>query len=624
MPVLRPLLAALALVLSAVPAVRAAEAADIERYLQMRSAGGPTFSPDGSEIAFLTSITGTAQVWRIPATGGWPEQWTFFRDRVSFVRWSPTDPAVLLLGKDTGGNERTQFYLLARGGRDVIPLTDRPDSIFSFGDWSADGSKISYASNKRDARFFDVYVFDLKAGRETCVLKHDGTNYAGDFSPDGKRLIVQRVHTPSDVELLVVDLATGKTDNVTPARPAKYRAAQWTPDGKTIALITDAGRDFLGAALLDPATKEPAWWVAPEQDLENLVVRPRGGLSAMVRNVDGYSRLTLVGAPGSPAAAEIKLPFAGVISSLTFSPDGLKLAVVLHGPNQTGDIWTCDLRTRAFTRLTHSSMAGLSPDDLVVPELIKYKTFDGLQVPAFFYLPPGAKRDGSLPVVIQIHGGPESQVRPTLSPVVQYLVNRGYAVLEPNVRGSSGYGKKYEHLDDVRKRMDSVRDIKAAADWLKAGGYAHPKRIACMGGSYGGFMVLASVTTFPDEWAAGVDFFGIADFESFLRNTGPYRRKLREAEYGSIENDAAFFRAISPLHKADRITAPLMVIQGVNDPRVPQIESDQIVAALRKRNRPVEYLLFPDEGHGLAKLPNRIRAYRAVAEFLDKHVKGRM
>src|SRR5581483_4056855 len=254
----------------------------------------------------------------------------------------------------------------------------------------------------------------------------------------------------------------------------------------------------------------------------------------------------------------------------------------------------------------------------VAPSLVHYPSFDERKIPAFLYLP--RVQQSNLPVIIDVHGGPEGQTRPSFYPVTQYLINRGYGVLAPNVRGSTGYGYEYQSLDDVRKRMDSVADLKYAALWLAEKGIADPQRIAVMGGSYGGFMVLAAITTYPDLWAAAVDIVGIANFVTFLKNTGPWRRKLREAEYGSLEQDREFLEEISPIHHVDRITSPLMVIHGANDPRVPVGEAEQIVAGLRERGRPVAYLRFEDEGHGLVKLPNRIRAYTEVAAFLDRYL----
>lgn len=263
--------------------------------------------------------------------------------------------------------------------------------------------------------------------------------------------------------------------------------------------------------------------------------------------------------------------------------------------------------------------ADLGPASLSSPELVRYPSFDGLSVPAFLFH-PSARADRPAPTLFFVHGGPESQLRPSFNPVIQYFAQRGFLVVAPNVRGSTGYGKRYSHLDDVDKRLDSVRDLAAGAEWLAAQGLADPHRIAVMGGSYGGYLVLAALTERPDLWAAGVDIVGIANFVTFLERTGPWRRRHREAEYGSLERDRALLERLSPLRQVDRIAAPLLVIHGANDPRVPIHEAEQLVASLRQRGQPVEYLRFEDEGHGLVKLDNRLAAYPRMADFLERHL----
>lgn len=602
------------------PKPAAAPGPDIGRFLQFRSATGPTVSPDGREVAFLTDLTGSRQVWVVPSSGGYPEQWTFFPDRVSFVRWSPTDPDTLLVGKDTDGNERTQLFLLSRGGRRITPLTDRPEAIFRFGHFSDDGTLIGYASNKRDPKHFDVYVLDLRLRVEKLVHRGEGSHSAGRFSPDSRRMIVERTNGGGDDQILIVDLATGRAEEVTPVRPARYESVHWSADGRSLTLLTDAGTDFIGRRELSLSDRTLSPAGTGRNDAEFLVRDPDGGTELVAYNCGGYSQVRLQAGPWA-AAGTLTLPAHAVVSGASAKRN--RIALAISAPNRPTDVWMYDAAADELLQLTKSSTAGLAPEELSVPRTVTIRSFDGLEFPAFLHLPAGANKDGSLPVVIDIHGGPESQRRPYLSPFTQYLVARGFAVLEPNVRGSTGYGKAYEKLDNVRRRLDSVRDVKAALDWLKASGWVHPKRIAVMGGSYGGYMTLAAITEYPGEWAAAIELFGISDFEAFLRNTGAYRRHLREAEYGSLEKDLDFLRSVSPIRKVNRIVTPLMVIQGANDPRVPQSESDAIVSRLRGLGRPVDYLLFPDEGHGIAKMPNRIRAYRAMADFLEKHVKNR-
>jgi len=306
---------------------------------------------------------------------------------------------------------------------------------------------------------------------------------------------------------------------------------------------------------------------------------------------------------------------AGIAGGFAYAPDSGHVSFTLTAPDRNPDVWVLDLRASegGLRRVTRSATAGIPPATFRRPKVVRYEASDGLTIPGLLYEP----EESNAPVVVNVHGGPEGQSRPGFGAVSQYLLGRGYATFLPNVRGSTGYGKRYTHLDDVRLRMDSVRDLADAAAWLRGRGH---ERIAVMGGSYGGFMVLAAMTEYPELWSAGVDIVGIANFVTFLENTGSYRRALREPEYGSLEKDQEFLQSISPIHKADRIAAPLMVIHGKNDPRVPVGEAEQIVDLVRKTGGEVEYLLYEDEGHGLAKLANRLDAYPKIADFLDDHL----
>jgi len=642
--------------------VQNADKFHFSRYLNIRAAYGPSFSPDGQHIAFLTNITGVPQVWRIAVGGGWPDQLTFFGDRCGFVAYSPTDDQ-MVFGLDAGGNERQQLFLLSLsdGGQVIRPLTDEPEAIHSFGGWSHDGKRIAWTANRREARHFDVYVQDVASTEATCVWQAEGMNQVAGWSPDDRQLVVVRAQSSFDQDLYLLDLPSGAVHHLTPHEgQVRYGSVTWADDGRGLYLVSDRGREFLALAHLDLAGESgddghaplrflvtpnhdssrrpaksaaypPDVTVRQEQsgadwDVETLALSPDGHRLAYLTNVEGYSYLTALDVA---ASRSLPLPVlsSGVLDPpflyrwgrrLAFSPDGRKLAFAFSSPRHNPDVWVVDLETGTATQITHSSRAGIRQDSFAEPELVRYRSFDGLEIPAFLYLPPGAARDDRLPVVVEVHGGPEAQRRAEFNPLYQYFASRGYAVLAPNVRGSTGYGLTYTHLDDVERRMDSVADLAHGARWLAERGIADPRRIAVMGGSYGGFMVLAALTTYPELWAACVDIVGIANFVSFLENTGPWRRHLREAEYGSLAHDRAFLQSISPIHHVDKIKAPLMVIHGANDPRVPIGEAEQIVEALRARSVPVEYLRYEDEGHGLVKLKNRLDAYPKVADFLDR------
>ncbi|HEX8888685.1 MAG TPA: S9 family peptidase [Pyrinomonadaceae bacterium] len=624
----------------------------IERYLNIRSATSPTLSPNGDRVAFLANITGTPQVWMVDAQGGWPEQMTFYSDRVDFVRWSP-DGTGLIFAKSKGGDENAQLFWLSPDGSEIKALTSDSTIRYNFGGWSHDSKKISYSSNKRNKDFFDVYVMDVATGREELVYQQDGSNNPVNWSFDNRYLIVshENEELSLDNDLYLVDTQTKQATLLTRHEgAAEFGSVHFTPDGHSIFLGTNDKREFYSLAQMNLATKKIDILDNTEWDLDLTQMSDDGSLFAYTIGRDGFSELYIrrLDTDGKPLItvmgkrdAPVQLPGKGVIGGLQFSKDNSKLAITFNGARYNSDIWLYDLKTRRLSQVTHSSTAGIPRDSFVEPQLIHYKTFDGREIPAWYYRPQtvegraqrrqitftsgpnsiGGNSSSNLPVIVSVHGGPEGQEQPMFSGIYQYFLSRGYAILAPNVRGSTGYGKTYTHLDDVRKREDSVKDLAAAVEWLKTEGGADPRHIAVMGGSYGGYMTLAAVTLYPDLWAAAVDTVGIANFESFLKNTSGYRRKLREVEYGSLEHDLDFLRAISPIAKVDRVKTPLMIIAGKNDPRVPYTEAEQMVKALRDRNSVIEYKLFEDEGHGVAKLSNRLIVYPLMADFLDRYMK---
>jgi dipeptidyl aminopeptidase/acylaminoacyl peptidase len=584
---------------------------EFARYLKIRGAWGASWSPDARRVSFLTEITGVPQVWEVPVEGpSWPEQLTFYEERVSQAEYSPTQNR-LLFGMDAGGNERTQLFLLEGG--EVTDLTRAPRAIHYFGGSSPDGERIAYTATRRNGTDFDVFVQELDGDPE-MVWEVSGFHTLSDWAPDGSSLVVSRHRSNLDNDLYRLDLSSGEATLLTPHEgEARFYGARVTPDGGSAYLATDRDGDFMRLARLDLSTLDLEYLTPDDRDVETVALSRDGRYLLASRNVEGYSDLMLFSGEGR-RMPDPGLP-EGIFGGFEFSPDSNRLAFTLVGPTRNADVWVLDLPDAEPRRVTRSSTAGIPRRTFRRPHLARYPTFDGREIPALFYEPEGA--NAPAPVVVNVHGGPESQSRPAFAPVTQYLLHRGYAVFFPNVRGSTGYGKAYTHLDDVELRVDSVRDLAHAAHWLRERGYG---RIAVMGGSYGGFMVLAALTEYPDLWTAGVDIVGIANLVTFLENTGSYRRALREAEYGSLGSDRAFLESISPIHKAHRIRAPLMVIHGKNDPRVPVGEAEQIVERVRESGGTVGYLLYEDEGHGLAKLKNRLDAYPKIAAFLDEHL----
>ena len=596
---------------------------DIERYLHIRSAYGASFAPDGGRLSFLMDTTGVPQVWTVDGPGHWPEQRTFYDERVTFASWSPENPE-LVFGMDKGGNEREQLFRLEPDTGVVENLTEHPDAKHRWGGWSHDGSRFAFTSNRRDNAVFDVYVQSRTGVGNDATLVHEGDGWltVGGWSPDDSKLIVEEAYSNFDQDVYVLDLITNELTHVTPHEgTVRFQSASWGPDGDNIYLVTDRDSDTLELVRYNLETEEFTLVESGgDYEIEGVNVDHESRRLVYARNVDGYTELTfgeLRSADEIATFPEPDLP-KGVAGGVSFSPDGSHAALTVTASADTANVYVVELTTGAAERWTLAATAGIPRDTFVPPELVHYPTFDGRDIPAFFTLPEESP-EGETPVIVDIHGGPESQRRPSFSAVKQYFLSRGYAYFEPNVRGSAGYGKAYGHLDDVENRMDSVADIEAAVEWLHDHPAVDPDKIVAMGGSYGGFMVLASMTEYPDLWAAGIDIVGIANFVTFLENTGEWRRELREAEYGSLEDDREFLESISPLNNVEKIRAPLFVLHGENDPRVPVSEAHQLVEEARKHAH-VRELIFDDEGHGFSKLENRIDAYTQIAEFLDEYV----
>ncbi|MFC7075674.1 S9 family peptidase [Haloarcula halophila] len=591
---------------------------DLERYLNVHSAYGASLGPDG-QLSFLMDTTGVAQVWTLDEPCGWPDQRTFADEPVSFVDYSPTRPE-LVFGMDRGGNERLQLYRLDEDGR-VTNLTERPDAKHRWGGWHPDGDRFAFASNRRDEAVFDVYVQEREGDAE-LVYEGDGWFSVGGWSPDGEKLVVSEAHSSFDQDVSVLDVDSGELDHLTPHEGSvRYTSVSWGPDGEALYLVTDEGSDTLSLARLRLDGTLETVRDGGEWNIDGVALDRESGRLVYSRNVDGYTELTVGELTGPTAIEEFPAPDlpGGLAGGVSWGPDAERFALGVTGRRQNTNVFVVETETGESERWTRASTAGIPPETFIEPEVVRFESFDGREIPALFSLPADPPA-GETPVIVDIHGGPESQRRPSFSGLTQYFLSRGYAVFEPNVRGSTGYGKAYTHLDDVEKRLDSVRDLRAGVEWLHDRPAVDPDRIVAMGGSYGGFMVLSALTEYPDLWAAGVDVVGIANFVTFLENTGDWRRSLREAEYGSLAEDREFLESISPINNVDRIAAPLFVLHGANDPRVPVGEAEQIAEHAREQGVPVEKLVFDDEGHGISKRENRIEAYSRVVDFLDEHV----
>ncbi|MBI3664701.1 MAG: S9 family peptidase [Acidobacteria bacterium] len=600
--------------LSCVLLAPAALADDLETSVAMMakigSCGSPTFSPDGQRLAFVSNLSGNRQVWTVATTGGWPTMVTALDDPVGFVTWSP-DGQWLAFSVHPGGGMNAQVYLVRPDGTGLRRLTDGGKETNGLSGWSHDGKLLGWTSNRRDPRAIDAYIYDLGSSQSRLVAKNPGIGDLADISRDHQRAILERMENRSDNNLFLLDLAGGKETLLTPHQPpGSFGGGAFSPDGSTIYLTSNKDRDLVAFArvrLGPDGAPGPIEVIAGRDDaeLEEFEVTEDGRTAALLWNVAGHSELAFLDLATRKPTAGPKLPVE-LAYSLTFSKDGRYLAMTASGATAPFDAWVFDRTASRFQQVTHSPHAGVNLDSLVRPELVRFTAHDGLPLSGWLYRPRGTSGPG--PTVLSFHGGPEGQEQPDFDSTYQALLSRGIAVFAPNVRGSSGFGKKYVNLDNGALRFNAVKDIQSSVDYVAKAGVADPKRIGIMGGSYGGYMVMAGLTEFPDLFAAGADLFGIVNFETFFAHTEPWMATISKVEYGDPDAQLDLLRRLSPIHKVDRVRAPTIVLHGANDTNVPVVEAEQVVNSLQKRSIPVEYVLFPDEGHGFNKTPNRVRS----------------
>ena len=607
------LLAAL-LLLPASPARSASDT--LAAYIDIAEQSGPAVNADGSHVAFWGDARNTAQIFWMMAGGSFPIQLTF-GSQPDYISASPKDPNLLLVAGDRDGSEIATLYLIRTDtGATQNLLDDGPRVRHPYAVFSPDGQYVAFSSNKRVANTFDVWRVRLADRREDLVFQAEPGTIARPeaFSSDDRRLLVTRLTSNFNSDLYEADLQSGRSTMLTAHQgDAFYKTARYGKDGHTIYVITDKGRQYRGIARID---ERGTTFLTPDTfDVDEFALRPHANDVLFVRNDGGFGRLAFL--RHASGYTDVAMP-PGVASDISVDPLGRYAAFSFQGPTHPGEVWKLDFASWRASELTHATLNGLERRSFVDPQLVTYKSFDGRDIPAFYWR--ATTCGGKCPVTIDIHGGPEDQTRAWFDPQVQYLVSHGMSVLQPNVRGSTGYGRTYLHLADVRRREDSVADLNAAHAWLTSYGNADPHRVVLMGASYGGYMTLAGLIDYPDDWAAGVDIYGPTNFVTFLENTAPYRRANREAVYGSLEHDRDFLESISPINHVDKIRAPVMIFAGQNDPRVPVEQSQSFADALKARNIPVTLTIFSNEGHGVSHKDNLLRLYGDVDTFYNAYL----
>lgn len=602
-----------------VPEIPADVREAVQRYQNSRAASFEAWLPDGSML-ITTRFGATQQLHRVAMPGGARTQVTFGSEPIAGAKVIPgTDRFIVT--RDNGGDEWFQLYARGLAGT-AVQLTEagtrNQSPVFS-----KDGSMVAWARATKGSAAYTLLAVDPRAGGALRTLYQDpGSVDPADISADKARLIFVKSLSNREDQLFELDIATGKATRIAPrADPAIYREPRYLPDGKRLIAISDRGSDTRQLVEIDLATgAQTVLTPGLKWDVESYDLSDDGRVLAYAINEDGFSRVVVQDRVTRRALPQPELP-RGVVDALKFSPDGSRLAIALTSATSAGDVWSWDVTGAKLTRWTFSEHGELDPATLAEPELIRFKSFDGLSVPAFVYRPRGIPAGTRTPVIIDIHGGPEAQTRPIWNYGAQYFADVLKAtVILPNVRGSDGYGRRYLNLDNAEKREDSVKDIGALLDWIATQPGLDPKKVAVYGQSYGGYMSLAVMTHYSDRLVGGVERYGISDWTSFLRNTEAYRRDNRRAEYGDERDPKmqAVFARISPMANIAKIKKPMLVMQGANDPRVPQSESDQVVAKLRAGGNETWYVLFADEGHGFQKKPNNDLRREVETVFLRR------
>lgn len=617
-----PLLLFVLTLSSAPPAVAGTEIADsVAKLARIGSCFSPSFSPDGEALAFVSDMSGQPQVWAVRAGGGWPHQLTAFDDTISRAEWSP-DGEWLAVSAAPGGGMNAQVYLVYRDGLTVRRITAGGQETNSLGPWSWDGKRLALSSNVDQPGGMAAYLYDLEDESLHLAGGGQGITRVADLSRDGRYALLDRLVGRGSNDLYLLDLESGAEALLTAHEGPGSFNGRFATDGKSVLLGTNKDRDRIAFARLllsfEPLGAGETEILAARDDaeLEGLAVSPSGELAVLVWNEAGRSRLELYHlGDGQRQPLDIGVDLIG---GLSFSRDGNRLAFVGRGATLPTNVYGLDLGSGRHVQLTDCPRPGVDLGRLVRPELVQYKAHDGLDLSGWLYRPPGVEEPA--PYVLSFHGGPEGQERPTLRPVYQALLAQGIGVFAPNIRGSSGFGKRFVNLDNRELRFDANRDLESSALFLVEKGIADRQRLGIMGGSYGGYAVMAAITDYPELFAAAVDLFGMVNFETFFEHTEPWMAAISGTEYGDPVTQRDLLRRLSPLYKLDGVKTPLLVQHGQNDTNVPVVEAEQVVENLKRRGVPVEYILFPDEGHGFRKAANRVRSTVATVEWFVEYL----
>jgi dipeptidyl aminopeptidase/acylaminoacyl peptidase len=596
----------------------------IEQFYKNIQIGGGAFSPDENKLVFHSNESGIYNLYEIDLRDGQKRQVTQSTSESFFAVDYVPGTSHILYSADQGGNEINHLYLLKEDGASQ-DLTPGEQEKAVFAGWSQDKQWLYYLSNKRDPKFFDLYKMRIGTWKPQLLYQNDqGLNFAG-ISWDESRLALQKTITTSENQLFLFDRKTKEMTEISdPATPGSYQASGFSKNGRAFFYITDADREFAYLVRYDLTSGERRILFESDWDVAYSYVSENETYRVVAVNADGKNELTIIDQTSGKAADFPDIPDGDVLA-VAISDSEKRMRLTVGTSKAPVNLYVYDFENRTLRKITETLNPEINPDDLVVAQVVRYPSFDGLEIPAIYYQPHSAAARNKAPALVWVHGGPGGQSRTGYSALIQFLVNHGYAILAVNNRGSSGYGKTFYKMDDLNHGDKDLKDCIWGKKWLQEQKQIDPNKIGIIGGSYGGYMTMAAMAFHPDEFQVGVNIFGVTNWLRTLKSIPPWWESMREALYKELGDpfsaDSVRLYNISPLFHADRVKNPVMVLQGANDPRVLQVESDEIVEALRNNNVPVEYIIFPDEGHGFRKKENEIKGYGQILTFLDQYLK---
>ncbi len=599
----------------------------IEKLYMTRQIGRASWSPDGKTIAFVSNMSGRNNLWTVPADGGWPVQLTVSDQRQTAPAWSP-DGKWIAYQSDFDGDEQWDIFLVSPKTGKVVNLTQTHEIAELNPIWSPDGRYLAYEVKAKTSAAYEIDVYDTvlrELKHVTSGTPQDQSNSSPVWSKNGKFIVyTQEQAKGTDSNIFIAEVATGKSTLLTPHDgEQRFFASDISPDGAKILLSSNAANGYENVGLLDVAKKTIKWLTHDKWQIRGHEFSPDGKHITFSANVDGNEDIflqDLAAGKATPLAIPkgVNEPVGG---QSAFTKDGSRLLYMHNGPTAPGDLWTYHFATSKSHQLTHSLVAGVRSEDMVEPYLVHYPSRDGKwTISAFLYVPFNMARNGQNAAIVYIHGGPTSQTMNSFNRFVQYAANQGYMVLAPNYRGSTGYGKEFQQANLFDMGGGDLQDVLAGVDWIKQTGHLDPKKIAVMGGSYGGYLSMMAVTKAPDVWAAGVPIVPFVNWFTEIENEDPVLQQGDLATMGDLVKNKALYEDRSPINFIDQIKAPLLLLAGGHDPRCPKSETQQVVDAIKKRGGTVDAKVYENEGHGFARVENQIDAYQRVADFLLAHV----